>query len=218
MYWHTHTHMQTIGNSFVLTEIQKCNTSTYQLEGQVSLFTFGLIWSEKKNQNDCIRLLYQLLMVGFFFFFFTTEKCDEDDLGGVGSSCGKHEAHCGQTGGEPSAEQHTQHQYRTYKSQHAGSDTSTCFLNHMSNVLWVHVTERISFTLSKIRRSVCPLRFGLVEYKHNEVQCKIRTHTHTDNWFETVFFSCFCFCFPACGTSGTFVIIWIFLFHNLLRS
>lgn len=90
----------------------------------------------------------------------STEKCDEDNLGSVGSSRGKHKAQCGQTGGKPSAEQHAQHQYRTDKSQHTGGDTSKCFCNHKSNVLWVHVTETISLTLSIIRRSICPLGLG----------------------------------------------------------
>lgn len=97
-------------------------------------FSIHLKKKISKLINQYIGFLYHLLVFEFFSSL-SIEKCNEDDLGSVGSSCGKHKAKCGQTGGKPSAEQHAQHQYRTYKSQHTGSDTSKCFL----------ITSRMSY-------------------------------------------------------------------------
>lgn len=57
-----------------------------------------------------------------------TEECDEDNLGGVGPSCGKHQAQCGQTGGQFIAEQQPQYQHRTHSPQHTGSHSSEYYM------------------------------------------------------------------------------------------
>lgn len=97
----------------------------------ISTFTFGIIWLEKN-----VKITAWGSFISFFVFVLfsssSTEECDEDDLGSVGSPRGKHKAECGQTGGQPSAEQHAQHQYRAGQSQHTGSDTSKCFLSNES--------------------------------------------------------------------------------------
>ena len=53
-----------------------------------------------------------------------TEEHDEDDVGSPGPPCREYKAQCGQTGGQPTSEQHTQHQHRTHQPQHFGSYTS----------------------------------------------------------------------------------------------
>lgn len=47
-------------------------------------------------------------------FFILAEKCHKDNMGGAGPPRGKHQAERGQTGCQPVAEQHTQHQLRTH--------------------------------------------------------------------------------------------------------